>query len=129
MATIMIVNDAEAGRRSMTKLLRGVGYQTVSACSPVAAEQTLEGGVPELVLIDVRMPELDGVALLETLHDDPRWSRLPVVVLVAASDTHCIRLCRQRESQGYPVKAAFSLLQTLDQIGGYAGGACHPTPD
>ena len=74
---------------------------------------------PDLVLLDVRMPDLDGLALLEVLHGDPRWRAVPVVMMTGVSDTNCIRRSEQLGAKAYLVKAAFSVGEMLSAVRTY----------
>ncbi|HEX8915289.1 MAG TPA: response regulator, partial [Humisphaera sp.] len=66
-------------------------------------------------------PDMDGLELLETLHADPQWRALPVVMLTARSDTHTIRRAMQLGAKAYLVKATFSISEMLESVKRYAG--------
>src|SRR5437588_3419287 len=88
--TVMIVDDAELSRQTLARLLRREGYQTLCAESGNQALHLLRDKQPDLILLDVHMPGLDGLDLLEMLHENPSWKALPVVMLTAVSDTHTV---------------------------------------
>jgi len=48
-----------------------------------------------VILLDLMMPQMDGLELLEALQAHPQWKALPVVVLTALSDTHTVNRARQ----------------------------------
>ena len=123
MSMVLVVDDEASARGALTKLLRRDGYETEAAGNGREALAALEARTPDLVLLDVMMPELDGLALLEVLHADPRWRALPVVMLTAVSDTNCIRRAEQLGAKAYLVKAAFSVREVLDHVHKYAGHA------
>jgi len=83
--------------------------------------RTQECRTPDLILLDVLMPELDGLEMLEVLHADPRWKALPVVMLTAVSDINCIRRAEQLGAKAYLVKATFSVAEMLGHVREYTG--------
>src|SRR5688572_11129586 len=97
MATILVVHDEATMRNGLTRLLRHEGYDVLGAGNGREALDVLDAGgagtaaAPDLILLDLMMPELDGLGLLEILHADPRWKELPVVVLNGLSDVHTVR--------------------------------------
>jgi len=123
MSTILVVDDEAAARHALTRLLRREGYETVAAGDGREALRALEAGTPDLVLLDVMMPGLDGLELLEILHAHPRWKALPVVVLTAVSDTHTVRRAEQLGAREYLVKASFSVAEMLGHVRRYTAQA------
>ena len=59
---------------------------------------------PELVLLDLNMPRIDGRTLLERMYDDPRWRQLPVVVLSSSQSRDDIAFCSRHGAISYYVK-------------------------
>jgi CheY-like chemotaxis protein len=115
----MVVDDAALTRDTLTRLLRREGYATTCAATGREALHLIEQQRPDLLLLDVMMPDIDGLELLEQLHDHPQWRALPVIMLTAASDTHTIRRAEQLGAKEYLVKAAFSLQEMLDHVKRY----------
>ncbi len=83
MKTILIVDDNLANRALMYELLSTAGHRLVEACDGEEALQKVEEESPDLVLLDLLMPKLDGYAVLEKLRQDPRNAKLKVVALTA----------------------------------------------
>src|SRR5688500_2482719 len=126
MSTVLVVDDEAGARRALMRVLEGQGYETIGACDGKEAMQTLESRTqecrtPDLVLLDVLMPELDGLEMLELLHADPRWKALPVVMLTAVSDINCIRRAEQLGAKAYLVKATVSVAEMLGHVREYTG--------
>ena len=128
MATILVVDDEPTTRNGLTRLLRHEGYEVVGAGNGREALEVLGAGdtgaaaVPDLILLDLMMPELDGLELLEILHGHPQWKALPVVVLTGMSDTHTVRRADQLGAKEYLVKATFSIADMLGHVRRYTGG-------
>lgn len=80
-ATILVADDDQTIRRNLVRLLESEGYSTLEAADGAAALAAIERGCPDAVLLDLKMPKLDGLAALEAL--GPRLSSLPVIVVTA----------------------------------------------
>jgi DNA-binding NtrC family response regulator len=81
MATILIVDDNSALRESLAETVAGLGHRPLSAASGQEALARLECEAVDAVLLDLRMPEMDGIEVLRRLRDNPK--RPPVVILTA----------------------------------------------
>ncbi|RQV01967.1 sigma-54-dependent Fis family transcriptional regulator [Burkholderia cenocepacia] len=84
MANILIVDDDAAFRDGLAETLVDLGHRAVEAASGRAALSALrDGGGIECVFLDFRLPDLDGLAVLAQLRDDPALAAIPVVMLTA----------------------------------------------
>jgi len=122
MSTVMIVDDADLARATLGRLLQREGYHTVMATNGRDALSVLKTQhEPDLILLDLNMPDLDGLELLEILHAHPRWQSIPVIMLTAVSDTHTVHRAHQLGAKEYLVKAAFSVRDMLHHVKMYTG--------
>jgi two-component system cell cycle response regulator DivK len=85
---ILIVEDNERNRKLVRDVLQVKGYQTVES-------ETAEEGIrlarergPALVLMDIQLPGMDGIAALGHLRADPRTRAIPVMAVTASAMTH-----------------------------------------
>jgi two-component system, sensor histidine kinase and response regulator len=85
-ATILIVDDERSMRDSLESMLTPDGYTFWLAANAAAALKLLEKQVPDVMLLDVMMPEQDGFDLCRQIKADPRLSHVPAV-MVTALDT------------------------------------------
>ena len=86
--TVLVVDDEEVIRSFLGRLLRGEGFQVRTAASGAEALQVMAREMPDVVLLDLRMPGMDGAALLRRireLHGD-----VPVVVITGYPDSHLV---------------------------------------
>ncbi len=83
MKKIVIVEDSEAGRELLREFVQGWGYEVIEAADGQEALQKITETAPDLVLCDVQMPELDGYAVIQSLRQDARFTKLPVIALTA----------------------------------------------
>ena len=83
------INDASLAKRILQKS-RDAKYFVAHVSDGVEATEYLSGHLseperPRLVLLDLKIPKLDGFAVLERMRSIPEWSRVPVVVLSSSS--------------------------------------------
>ena len=86
-AKVLIVDDDPLVRKLLTRLLeKRFGAQVREAVDGYAGFMAAEAEMPDLVLLDVSMPVVDGPALLEKMRADERFAKLPVVTISAAGE-------------------------------------------
>lgn len=85
-STILVVDDQQENRKLLVLLLSAEGYLTRTAASGQEALTSIALDRPDLVLLDVTMPGMDGYAVASTLKADPRTSGIPVIMVSALGD-------------------------------------------
>jgi len=83
---ILIVDDDPHAVEILTRMLSREGYSCVSASSGPTALQTLQQQPVDVILLDVMMPEMDGLQVCERLRADETLREIPVVLLTAKDD-------------------------------------------
>lgn len=83
MKTILLVEDNPVNRELIREVLSATEHRVVEACDGEEALQKVETESPDLVLLDIQMPKLDGYGVLERLRNNPRHAGLRVVALTA----------------------------------------------
>lgn len=84
---IAIVDDDSTSGRVIESCLRAAGYQTLLVQDPFSALATLGERLPDLILLDVAMPGLDGFQLCEQLRRNAALELVPIVFVTAKNDT------------------------------------------
>ena len=79
--TILVVEDDEANRALLTLLLESEGYRVHTAADGETGLRAVTAHRPDLVLLDVGLPGLDGYELTRRLRSDPRHATLPILLL------------------------------------------------
>ncbi|MCH9651993.1 MAG: response regulator [Deltaproteobacteria bacterium] len=80
---ILVLDDEESQRKLVAAELEAQGFQVTTASSGTEALELMRRRRPDLVLLDLLMPEMDGTAFLRQARRDPRFHGLPVVVVTA----------------------------------------------
>ncbi|MBI4661735.1 MAG: hybrid sensor histidine kinase/response regulator [Verrucomicrobia bacterium] len=86
-SVILVVDDVPNNIQVVGSILRGSGYQVVPATSGEQALRFSKNPAPDLVLLDLMMPEMDGFEVCRRLKSDPETSAIPIIFLTAAVET------------------------------------------
>jgi PAS domain S-box-containing protein len=78
-ARVLVVDDDEAGRYATTRLLRHSGYEVLEASFGLDCLRIVEESLPDVVLLDVRLPDLSGIDVCRQLKSSPRTAGIPVI--------------------------------------------------
>jgi CheY-like chemotaxis protein len=116
MATVLVVDDTVVIRETVARLLKRAGYQTICAGSGKEALDVLDSSDPDLMLLDIMMPEMDGMECLSLLRKDSRWRELPVIIMSALSDEEHQKKAEELGARDYLVKARFTITQILEKV-------------
>lgn len=83
---VMIVDDDPQMLAAIQGLLQPWGIQTITLDDPRQFWKTLESSHPDLLVLDIEMPHLNGIELCQIVRNDPRWRGLPVLFVTAQTD-------------------------------------------
>lgn len=83
MRSILVVDDQPAVRRLLRALVEMAGFEVAEAEDGAWALEAVRTRTPDLVVLDIMMPRVDGWQVLTEVRDDPELAELPVIVLTA----------------------------------------------
>ena len=83
---VLVVDDDLEFSEAVGDLIAGAGYKVLFATNGFEALDLLTRELPSMILIDWIMPEMSGTQLLRNLDENPRWARIPRVVMTAVDD-------------------------------------------
>jgi two-component system, sensor histidine kinase and response regulator len=86
-ANILIVDDTPANLHVLTSMLQSAGYRPRPTPSGALGLRAAEVEAPDLVLLDIRMPDMDGYEVCRRLKSDDRFKEVPVIFLSALTET------------------------------------------
>jgi PAS domain S-box-containing protein len=108
-STILIVDDEPAVRQGLGKVLAAEGYTVVPAASGAEALVKAAELIPDLVLLDVEMPGLDGLEVCRRLRADPTLAEVPVIMVTSLAN-------RGSRLQGFEAGADDFMSKPFDEI-------------
>lgn len=85
---LLLVDDSKVVRVKTEKLLLLAGYEVTTAVDGHDALEKLEGALPDIVITDIEMPNLDGFGLIKAMQESARLSGLPVIVMTSHIRLH-----------------------------------------
>lgn len=84
---VMIVDDDRTWLRTLPTLLKPWGFTVTTLADPEQFWAVLQASTPDALVLDVKMPQIDGFELCQILRSDPNWQRLPVLFLSVLTDS------------------------------------------
>jgi CheY-like chemotaxis protein len=115
---VLMVEDDPAQRMSIRSVLEPQQWRVTEADNGRVALDLLAKEIPDIILIDLMMPEMDGFDLIAALRKQPDWRRIPVIVITALDLTAADRARLNSGVEGILLKSSFDpahLVQTVRQ--------------
>lgn len=101
---ILIVDDDELSRRLLARQLTDKGFATLDEESGEQVLQRLANDPVDLVLLDIRMPQVSGIRLLKKIRSNPKTKHLPVIMVTAENNIDSKLACIESGADGYVTK-------------------------
>jgi twitching motility two-component system response regulator PilH len=86
MSTVLIVDDSQTLRQMLSELLIKSGIQVVEAANGVEAKEQLQASVPDLIITDLIMPQMNGYELCRWIKNEPALQAIPVLICSTKSE-------------------------------------------
>jgi two-component system, cell cycle response regulator DivK len=121
---ILIVEDNEKNLKLVRDVLQYKGYQTIEAGTGEDGVRLAKARIPDLVLMDIQLPGMDGITALGELRADPATRAIPVIAVTASAMTHDRKKIMAAGFDGYqskPIKVKEfmdAVREMLDRRGG-----------
>ncbi len=116
MSTILVVDDHNDTRKPLLRLLQLEGYKAVGAANALEALAMANQNDPDLILLDVMIPPMDGLTFLMRLREDRRGRETPVIVVSGLSDPQTTARAKELGVKLLLVKTQFSPQELLEAI-------------
>jgi CheY-like chemotaxis protein len=113
MATVLVVDDDRQGNEILCRLLRLEGHEPRSALNGEAALAALETERPNVVILDVMMPGIDGLETLSRIRANPLTAELPVIMYTASEDPKGCADATANGANGYFRKGSMDFVLSL----------------
>ena len=115
MKKILICDDSLAEMKLIQSLLQSAGYWPVALSDSRQIEQTIAAERPQLILLDVVMPDRNGYQVCRDLKGNAEFNRIPVIIVSSKDQESDKFWAQQQGADGYVIKP-FTAVQLLDAV-------------
>lgn len=81
--SVMVVEDNEKNRKLMRVILKAKGYNVLEASTGEEALSVLKNQKPDIILMDIQLPGMDGITLVKLIKENPTMNDIPVIAVTA----------------------------------------------
>lgn len=127
-ARIMVVDDMAIVREPIAASLNDAGFEVKQAGNGREALLMLKDWVPDVILLDLAMPEVDGLTFLGMIRERPALKKIPVILLTAVSDRPAVQKAALLGVRDYLLKSSFSLKDMLARVKKYVDQSTSTAP-
>lgn len=113
---ILIVEDEATLQKALTDVLDQEGYNVISALDGMRGLELANQEKPDLILLDIILPKMDGFEILKKIKGNKETSEIPVIILTNLSDLDNIQKALDLGATTYLVKADFHLEDVLKKV-------------
>ena len=101
---ILVIDDSNTNLVLLESLLERNGFSVISALSAKEGIEALKESQPDLIYLDLVMPEIDGMEFIQLVKENAEWKDIPIVILSAVTDGDIIRKSRDLGATDYITK-------------------------
>jgi DNA-binding response OmpR family regulator len=120
-AVILIVEDDKFLRELLVRKLENEGFKIVRAIDGEEALKKIKEELPQLILLDLVLPGIDGFEVLRRIKGDPATSKIPVIILSNLGQREEVEKGIQLGANDYLVKAHFTPEEIVKKVKGVLG--------
>ena len=121
MSTVLVVDDQPELRALFQRMLENQGHSVVAVCNGQEALRTTETWQPDLVLLDLAMPLMDGLAFLRHVRARAAWAKTPVIMLSGMMTSEQVKAARELGVTDHLTKGEFSTRELRATVAQYIG--------
>ena len=114
---ILLVEDDRFLRKAAETTLKQQGYTVITAADGEEALRVARSAPPDLILLDVIMPKLNGFQVLDALKKDPTTAHIPVIILSNLGQDRDVQQAMEAGATAYFIKADLSLQALVQRVG------------
>lgn len=113
---ILLIEDEPGQAMAISAALSNAGYEIASADDGKEGLAKAKTENPDLILLDIVLPKMDGVAVLKELKKNPKTKEIPVIILTNLATGETMRETTEAGSTGYLVKTDYTLEELVGKI-------------
>ncbi len=114
---IVIIDNSKDVCRIYEDTLNASGYDAVSQCNEEKALETVYKELPDIVLLDILMPKINGLHILDRIAEDHHTKNVRVIILTEVTDSHIREKAIGHGAMDYIIKSETNMDELLKRIG------------
>ncbi len=116
MVKVLLVEDDESLRNLYSKVLRDNKYEVETAVDGEDSFIKIDSFRPDIIILDIEMPKLNGIEVLKILKADPELRKIPVIMFTSISDSNRLHECFKIGVKGYIIKDGSTAYENVKKI-------------
>ena len=118
---ILIIEDDSFLQGLASRKLQSQGYEISIATDGEQGFKVLEKNMPDMILLDLLLPNIDGFEFLKRMRDNDKWKNIPVIVFSNLSEEKDMKKAMDLGVKEYMIKANFTLDELTNKVKGFLG--------
>lgn len=115
---ILIIEDEPAQATTINLAMQKAGFETLIAGDGIAGLDLAKNILPDLILLDLVLPKMDGINVLKHLRADESTAKIPILVLTNLASGESVKEVIEAGGTEYMVKTDYTLDQLIQKVGG-----------
>jgi len=116
MKKILFIEDESALQQTLGTVLKREGYEVVTALNGEIGLKLAKTQSPDLILLDLILPKMDGFVVLEKLREAPETKEMPVIILTNLERMEDVERALELGAATYLVKANYTLKEVVEKV-------------
>ena len=104
MLKIITIDDDPVVRTLIKKTFSSLGFEVITAADGIEGLRAIENNQPDIIILDVMMPIIDGLEVLKRIKATPKIAKIPVIMFTAISDGHMVVETSKFGAEDYIIK-------------------------
>jgi CheY-like chemotaxis protein len=123
MTKLLLIDDAAATRSSLSRVLRKEGFEVLTADDGLQAIGYVANRPPDLIVLDINMPRMNGIEVLKRLRENILWRTVPVLVFSGSPNNLTLQQARDLGASEVLLKGSTQVAELVAKINALTGGA------
>lgn len=116
MKKILFVEDESSLQRTFGDILKQSGYEMISALDGETGLRLAQNEMPDLILLDLILPKIDGFEVLKRLKENPKTKKIPVIILTNLEGMEDVDKALELGATTFLVKTQYTLEEVIEKI-------------
>lgn len=126
MTKVLVIDDAQAMRSSLSRVLRKEGFEVLAADDGLQAIGYVATRPPDLIVLDINMPRMNGIEVLKRLRENMLWRTVPVLVFSGSPNNLTLQQAKDLGATEVLLKGETQVPELVARIRAMTGGARTP---